>query len=31
MKSQLLAYQADRKPFPFRRGIWLPDDYGAAA
>jgi hypothetical protein len=22
------AYHRDRKPFPFRSGIWLPGDYG---
>ena len=22
------AYHRDRKPFPFRSGIWLPEDYG---
>jgi len=26
-----VAYRADRKPFPFRSGIWLPNDYGATA
>jgi hypothetical protein len=23
-------YPADRKPFPLRSGIWLPDDYGTS-
>ena len=24
-----VAYQTDRKPFPFRSGFWLPGDYGS--
>jgi hypothetical protein len=25
-----VAYLTDRKPFPFRNGIWLPSDFGTA-
>ena len=24
-----IAYQTDRKSFPFRSGLWLPGDYGS--